>query len=202
MDIFSLLDQVQAVARNGLHYADNGYDRERYERLLNLAADQYSELLDAPPTEIKKQFLAEMGQITPKVGADAAIFDKEGRILLMERVDGTGWCLHCGWVEPGEKPSEAAIREAKEETGLDVVITQFVGVFTRLPHQGSGPHTMIAVVHLCEVVGGSLQLSHEGTALQYWGIDEMENWHATHETYARAAYQMWQTKGATAAISS
>jgi len=118
MDIFSLLDQIQAVARNGLYYSDNGYDSERYKRILNLSAEQYSELLDTSSTEIKQNFLAETGQITPKVGADAAIFDEAGRILLMERVDGTGWCLPCGWVEAGEKPCQAAIRETKEEDGF------------------------------------------------------------------------------------
>ena len=201
MDKISLLDQLQAIARNGLHYSDNEYDRERYERLLNLTAEQYSELLDAPSAEIKLQFLAEMGQITPKVGADAAIFDEKGQILLMERVDGTGWCLPCGWVEAGEKPCRAAVREVKEETGLDVTINQLVGVFTRLPQQHNSPHTMIAVVHLCEIVSGTLALSHEGTALRYWDIDEMDNWHATHEEYARAAYKMWKADGLLPAVS-
>lgn len=201
MDIFSLLDQIQAVARNGLYYSDNGYDSERYKRILNLSAEQYSELLDTSSTEIKQNFLAETGQITPKVGADAAIFDEAGRILLMERVDDTGWCLPCGWVEAGEKPCQAAIRETKEETGLEVTISRLVGVFTRLPHQHGGLHTMIAVVHLCKIVGGSLELSHEGTRLKYCEIDAMDNWHATHEEYARAAHKMWQADGSLPSVS-
>ena len=115
--------------------------------------------------------------------------------------DGTGWCLPCGWVEPNERPVDAAIREAYEETGLHVALRQVVGVFTRMPSEVNGPHTMVAVVHLCDVVGGELTLSHEGTDLRYWAIDEMENWHTNHKKYARAAYKAWASDELVAAIS-
>jgi ADP-ribose pyrophosphatase YjhB (NUDIX family) len=201
MDIFALLDEVQTIARNGLHYASSAYDRERYERLLELATQAYGELLDAPGEALKARFLRELGYITPKVGSDAAIFNPRGEILLMERSDGSGWCLPCGWVEPNEKPVEAAVREVREETGLEVEVKRLVGVFTRMPGEKNGPHTLIAVVHLCEVVGGELTLSHEGLALRYWPIDEVRNWHATHEKYARAAFEMWKAEGWLHAIS-
>ena len=201
MDIFTLLNEMQAIARTGLHYTASDYDRERYERLLNLAAQTYEELLDIPSDALKMQFAREVGSITPKVGADAAIFNERGEILLMERADGSGWCLPCGWVETNEKPSEAVVRETLEETGLVVEVKRLVGVFTRMPNAHNGPHTMIAVVHLCDVVGGDLQLSHEGSALKYWPIDQMQNWHATHETYARAAHEMWRSERWLPAIS-
>ena len=96
MDIYSLLDEIQTIARNGLHYATNPYDRERYERLLSLAIDTYEELLNLPGEALRLRFERELGYITPKVGADAAIFNSRGEILLMERADGNGWCLPCG----------------------------------------------------------------------------------------------------------
>ena len=106
MDIFSLLDSLRAIARNGLYYTHDPYDRQRYESLMDLTVQTYAELLEAPGETIRAQFLREMGQVTPKVGADAAIFNANGEILLMERADGRGWCLPCGFVEPNEKPSE------------------------------------------------------------------------------------------------
>lgn len=201
MDIFALLDEIQTIARNGLHYTTGVYDRERYERLLSLSTRTYAELLDTSDEEIRRRFLQEMGYITPKVGADAAIFNDRGEILLMDRVDGSGWCLPCGWVEPNEKPAETAVREVREETGLDVVVRQLIGVFTRPPGGRNGPHTMIAVVHWCDAVGGELTLSHEGIDLRYWPIDAVTNWHATHEQYARAAYERWQSDRLLPAIS-
>ena len=82
MDIFSLLDEIQAIARNGLHFTASTYDRERYERLMSLATRTYSELLEVPDETIRARFLSETGYITPKVGADAAIFNESGEILL------------------------------------------------------------------------------------------------------------------------
>jgi hypothetical protein len=127
MDVFSLLDGVQTIARNGLLYANNDFDRERYERLLNLATQSYAELLAVPEEEIRRRFLSELGYITPKVGTDAAIFNEHGRILLMQRADGSGWCLPCGFVEPNESPAEGIIREVREETGLEIRINNWSG---------------------------------------------------------------------------
>ena len=42
MDIFSLLDGVRAIAQNGLFYAKDPFDRERYERLMGLATQTYA----------------------------------------------------------------------------------------------------------------------------------------------------------------
>jgi ADP-ribose pyrophosphatase YjhB (NUDIX family) len=201
MNVFSLLDTLQAIARNGLTYASNSYDLERYERLMELATHAYGELLAVPAEEIRARLLSEIGCVTPKVGADAAIFNAGGEILLMERADGSGWCLPCGWVEQNERPIDAAIRETREETGLEVEVKQLVGVFTREPSAVNGPHAMIAVVHLCEIVGGGLALSHEGLALRYWPVDAVPNWHANHERYARAAHAMWKSESLLPALS-
>ncbi len=186
---WALLDEVQAIARNGLNYCDNLYDRERYERLLELCLTEYERILDKPAAAIQAAFFAEMGHITPKVGTDAAIFNEKGQILLMDRVDGSGWCLPCGWLEPNETPTQAIVREVKEETGLDVKVNRLVGVFTRFPEMSLSPHTMVAVVHWCEVLGGELTLSHEGLDLQYWDLDAPIRWHANHAYYARMADQ-------------
>jgi len=201
LDIFSLLDEIQMIARNGLNYNDNEYDRERYKRLLILATNTYSNLMDVEYQVLYERFTKETGHITPKVGADAAIFNKHGEILLMDRVDGSGWCLPCGWVEPNEKPIETVKREVLEETGLKVDVKQLVGVFTRMPSIKNGPHTMIAIVHLCEVQEGELTLSHEGLALRYWQIDSVQNWHANHKKFALAAYEIWQSNSLLSSIS-
>ena len=192
MDILPLLDELQTIARNGLTYADNPYDQARYQRLLELVSSYYGQTIDIPAAEIQRRFQAELGYVTPKVGADAAIFNDAGQILLMKRADNGQWCLPCGWVDPSESPAEAAVRETKEECGLDVKVIKLVDVFTRKPSLELGPHTMVAVVYICEVTGGELQLSHEGLALKYCWIDEVEDWHGLHRQYARAAHSVWQ----------
>jgi ADP-ribose pyrophosphatase YjhB (NUDIX family) len=201
MDIVGLLNELQSLARTGLHFSSGTYDRERYERFLALAAENFEPFTDLPSAELKGRFAAETGYITPKLGADAAVFNEKGQILLMERADGSGWCLPCGWVEANERPIDAAIREVKEETGLDVAVKQLVGVFTRKASAKNGPHTMVAVVHLCEIVGGELTLSHEGSALKYWRLEDVPHWHPNHNKYAFAAREMWQSDKLLPAIS-
>jgi hypothetical protein len=138
MSTLSLLDELRTIARNGLTYAENEYDRQRYERLLELTSQQYADYLDLPVGLVKERLQAETGYITPKVGADAAIFDDEGRILLMQRTDDQRWCLPCGWLEPNESPQEAVVRETWEETGLHVEPVALFGVFTRRPDPAWG----------------------------------------------------------------
>ena len=188
-----LLDEIQTIARNGLAFSANPYDRERYQRLLDLASNYYGQALDLPPAEVRRRLTAELGYIPPKVGAEAAVFDEAGRILLVRRSDDGLWCLPCGWVEPNESPAEAAVREAWEETGLTVRATRLVDVFTRRPDQGHGPHTAVAIVYLCEVVGGRRQLSHEVTETRYCVIEEVSDWHELHRHYAEAAHAAWKS---------
>lgn len=187
MDVLELLDEIRILASNGLEYADNEYDRDRYTRLMELVAKHYGQALELPPSEVRQRFRAELGHVTPKVGGDGAIFDDSGRILLMRRVDDGTWCLPCGWIEPGETPSQAVVREVKEETGLDVRPIELVGLFPRPAGAGNGPHAVISVLYLCEVARGSLACSSEGLELQYWNLDEVPVWYAHHERLARAA---------------
>jgi ADP-ribose pyrophosphatase YjhB (NUDIX family) len=197
VDILPLLDELQTIARNGLNFSANPYDRERFERLLALVTKYYGQALDLPPIEVRQRLVGELGYITPKVGAEAAIFDGEGRILLVRRSDDGLWCLPCGWVEPNESPEEAAVREAREETGLEIQARQLVGVFTRKPNVGYGPHTAIAVVYLCDVVGGTPQpRSHEVLEVRHWRIEDVPSWHELHQRYAEAAHSAWRAREA------
>jgi ADP-ribose pyrophosphatase YjhB (NUDIX family) len=193
VDIFALLDELRAIAQNGLFYTSDPFDHERYERLMKLTTQTYAELLEVPDATIRARLFQELAPITPKVGADAAIFNDQGEILLMKRFDGSGWCLPCGFVEQNEKTNEAVVRETREETGLEVKVKKLVGVFTRKPNVKNGPHTTIGIVYLCEIIGGKMRLSHEGLDLRFWSIDDVQDWHPSHEKYARAAYAMWRS---------
>jgi len=192
MDILPLLDELQTIARNGLNFTSNPYDRERYERLLALAVNYYGQALDLPPATVRQRLVGELGYITPKIGVHAALFDAEGRILLVRRSDDGRWCLPCGWVEPNESPEETAVRETWEETGLDVRSRRLSGVFTRRANSNHGPHSAIAIGYLCDVIGGELRASHEIQAIRYWRIEDVTDWHEKHLEYALAAESVWR----------
>lgn len=56
-------------------------------------------------------------------------FDDEGRVLLVRHAEGNDWSTPGGMIEPYEIPSDAAVREMWEETGLHVELTRLIGVF-------------------------------------------------------------------------
>src|SRR5262245_7583044 len=111
MDILPLLDELRMMARNALPFTHDHYDRERYTRILELVDLYYGAMLDLPPPEVRRRLGAELGRITPKVGANAAIFDQQGALLLMQRSDDRRWCLPGGLVEVDETPAQTAVRE-------------------------------------------------------------------------------------------
>lgn len=71
--------------------------------------------------------------------------DGEDGIVLVERLNPPhGWALPGGFVDEGETCEAAAIREMREETGLDVVLTGLLGVYSD-PRRDPRQHTMSVV---------------------------------------------------------
>jgi ADP-ribose pyrophosphatase YjhB (NUDIX family) len=189
IDLLHVLDELQAVARTGLHYATDPYDRERYERLLTLAVDGYAEALELPPATVRARLAEDLGYVTAKVGADAAIFDDDDRILVIRRSDDGCWGLVSGWVDSGESPAETIVREVREEVGLDATVTALVDVIGRPASAVDGPHGIVGVLYLCTVAPGEITISHEVLEAGYYDIDDVGPWHKNHETYARLALE-------------
>jgi 8-oxo-dGTP diphosphatase len=95
----------------------------------------------------------------PTLGVCVVINDEQGNIVLIKRNDLPEWDLPGGHVEEGESLVEAAIREVKEETGLDVEITRLVGIYSR-PHWFDGSHEIVFAARL---TGGQLQADGQET---------------------------------------
>ena len=195
-DLLTLLEELQSIARTGLNYSTDPYARANYSRLLELAAIHYGQALDLPAPEIRARLQGELGSITPKVGADAAIFDEDGRILLVERSDDRCWGLPAGWVDPNEAPWNTVRREAREELALEIEPIQLVDVMFRPASAQYGPHAVVSIVYLCEVRDGEIVPSHEVLGARYWAIDQVPVWHKDHFKFARAAHAVWTTRRA------
>ncbi|MFT4890144.1 MAG: hypothetical protein ACI9YT_001057 [Halobacteriales archaeon] len=133
MEILALLDELRAMVRTGLNYADDPYDEERYGRILDLVHQYYGRTLDVRAEEVRDRLADELGQVTPKVGVESVVFDADGQVLVMKRPGPGAWCLPSGAEEMNETPGEAAVREAREETGLEVRPETLVGAYRRAP---------------------------------------------------------------------
>jgi ADP-ribose pyrophosphatase YjhB (NUDIX family) len=144
---------LRDIAQAGLAYANDGYDIDRYLRVRCVAAELAAAHTDAPRETIEGVFAADAGHPTPKIDVRAAVV-VAGRILLVrERSDG-GWTLPGGWADPGESPSEAVIREVREESGLAVRATKLIALYDRA-RQGHPPHAeyIYKAIFACELSG-------------------------------------------------
>lgn len=132
-DLVQIADRLRALATTGLHYCQSEFDRERYQELLGLAARLAALRGDADPAEIEQLYrTVDEGYVTPKLDVRTAVFREDRVLLVRERAD-ERWALPGGYVDIGDSPSEAAVRETAEEAGLEVRVTRLAGVFdTRL----------------------------------------------------------------------
>jgi ADP-ribose pyrophosphatase YjhB (NUDIX family) len=74
----------------------------------------------------------EANSLVPSV--NVVVTNDDGEILLIRRTDNDNWALPGGTIDLGESVSQAAIRETKEETGVDVEITGLVGIYSDPKH--------------------------------------------------------------------
>jgi 8-oxo-dGTP diphosphatase len=99
------------------------------------------------------------------IGAFAIIFDDQDQVLLCHRRDMDLWNLPGGGVESGELPTDAVLREVREETGLEVVIERLVGVY------GKPAKDDLVFAFSCRVVGGELSETDESDACGYFPFE-------------------------------
>ena len=147
---------VAALAQDGLTFATDPYDVDRYRKLADLAADLVATVAGRPAEQLRLELgAADGGYRTPKVDVRGALVDEQERVLLTrERSDGR-WSLPGGWADPGDTPRQAVVREVREETGYGAEVVELVAVLDR-DAQGMVPRLAVSVYKmffLCRATG-------------------------------------------------
>ncbi|PYI54287.1 NUDIX hydrolase [Paenibacillus flagellatus] len=99
------------------------------------------------------------------VTAAAIVLDRENRILLLNGPK-RGWEMPGGHVEEGESLASAAVRETKEETGIDIEIVRFCGMYQNVKD------SVCSTLFLARPVGGEFQTSAESQEIGYFSVEE------------------------------
>jgi ADP-ribose pyrophosphatase YjhB (NUDIX family) len=125
------------------------------------------------------------------VATSAVITDTAGRVLLLRRTDSGNWALPGGTMELGESLTQCAVREAREETGLDVEVTGLVGTYSDPRHliaySDGEVRQQFNICYTAKVIGGELKPSDESTALEFVAPSDFDSlaMHATQRLRLR-----------------
>ena len=112
---------------------------------------------------------------SPRVTVDAVIIKNNSIILIRRKNEPfkNFWALPGGFVEYNETVEHAVIREAREETGLDVKVVKLIGVYSE-PERDPRGHT-VSVVFLCSVVGGDLKADTDARDVRKFNINSLDD---------------------------
>jgi ADP-ribose pyrophosphatase YjhB (NUDIX family) len=161
-DMLRWSETLSGIARTGLGFTKSLYEQERFEEVLKVASDiQAAALEEAEADVLFEEWLSTVGEgvggyITPKVAVAAVVGNEKGELLLTQRADSGWWLYPVGWADVGYSPSEIAIKEVKEETGIDVEPVSLIAIFDGL-RLGFARLPMYSLVFHCRMIGGELQ---------------------------------------------
>ena len=164
--------ELQSLAQAGLTYGKDAYDLERYERIRDISAEMISYKSDISIEKVKDLFCNETGYQTPKIDTRAAIFEND-KILLVQENNGK-WSLPGGWCDVNISIGENAVKEVKEESGLDVTADSIIAIQDRAKHNlPLYAYGVCKVFVLCSIVGGCFCENIETTGFEYYSENNL-----------------------------
>ncbi|HEX7131712.1 MAG TPA: NUDIX hydrolase N-terminal domain-containing protein [Iamia sp.] len=193
-DLLRWSEALAGIARTGLGFSDNTYERERFEEVLAVAADnRHAAGHPFDPAQLVVEWMKSVGSgvpgyVTPKVAVGAVVGDDDGRILLVQRADSGIWLYPTGWADVGYSPSEVVRKEVHEETGIECEVDRLLAVFDGM-RQGFSRIPLYSLVFLCRATGGSVQAHPlECTDVGWFARDELPSPLAGHDRWGDLAF--------------
>ncbi len=179
--------EIANLAAAGLVAPATPYDADRYARLRRIA----QALSDSdPPSLAQSDGLGPADALTvktPRIAADAAVFDPQGRLLLIQRTDSALWALPGGSAEVGNLPAAVAEREVWEETGVFVRAERLLGLYA-IPNRAGPGYPLCILLFLCRYLSGVPVVTHESLDVGYFGQDALPPLHIGHNRRVADAF--------------
>jgi ADP-ribose pyrophosphatase YjhB (NUDIX family) len=165
--------ELRAVAQTGLAFCRDPYDRQRYERIRELAATLIAQGSGEESAALLELFRRASGYATPKVDVRGAAF-VEGRVLLVRELSDGAWTLPGGWADVNESPAECVVREVAEESGYHARAVKLAAVYDY--RKRNRPHHLDSIYKMffiCELTGGSARASIETSDVEFFARDTL-----------------------------
>ena len=174
--------ELQFLAQCSLAYSKDKFDRERSERIRDIACEMLSYKYDLPIEKIKMDFASEIGYQTPKVETRVAIIKDDKILLVKEQLDGK-WALPGGYQDVNVSIRENVIKEASEEAGAVVQPLKVVAVLDyNRHHHVNFPLGMVKIFVLCEYINHSFNENTETLGAEFYSLDDLPELSLTRTT--------------------
>ena len=165
------LSKLLSISKIGLKFSKDPYALENYQELQDLVLLQANEIHQ--PIDVVKLYPKDTYP-TPNVSVRIMIFNEKNEILMVqEKADG-GYAVPGGWCDVFESARQNAIKEAKQETGLDVELVRLCAVMQRELYKPKPTMLSEYVFYfLAEVKGGTLAFNHELLDIGYFDYNAL-----------------------------
>ena len=164
--------ELRAIAQTGLTFTTDRFDRQRYERVRELAAMMLAEG-SGEHFDVVIEILREgWGYATPKVDVRGAAF-VDGRVLLVREIGDGKWTLPGGWADVNQSAAECVVREIAEESGFVARAVRLAAVrdYQRSGHPPRNVDSIYKMFFLCEITGGAARASDETSEVAFFARD-------------------------------
>ena len=169
----NLAKRIQAIAQAGITYTENPYDMERFEELRTISVDLMHLISNEKIEVIRDLFASQTGYQTPMVDIRAVVFH-ENKILMVKELEDKCWALPGGWADIGYSPSEVAVKEVREEAGVDVTVSRVIAIVDKKCHDHPPqPFYIYKIFMLCEFAGGIVKAGTETLDAGFFARDDI-----------------------------
>ncbi len=166
--------ELRAMAQTGLTFTADRFDRQRYERLRELAATMLAQGSDEDYDVTLGVLREDKGYATPKVDVRGAAF-VDGRVLLVREISDGKWTLPGGWADVNQTAAECVVREIAEESGFEARALKLAAVhdYQTSNHPARHIDSIYKMFFICEITGGAARASDETSEVAFFARDAL-----------------------------
>jgi len=170
----SIARELRAIAQTGLTFSADRFDRQRYERVRELAGSMLALGSGADYDVILRILLDDKGYATPKVDVRGAAF-VDGRVLLVREISDGKWTLPGGWADVNQTAGECVVREIAEESGFEARVLKLAAVYDYQRSNRPARHidSIYKMFFICEITGGAARVSDETSEVAFFARGEL-----------------------------
>lgn len=165
--------ELRAIAQIGLAFSRDPFDRQRFERIRELAAAMIAQGAGLADRAVLEHLRLDSGYATPKVDVRAAIFS-DAKVLLVREISDGCWTLPGGWADVNQTAAECVVREVAEESGYQARAVKLAAVYDY--RKRNRPHHLDSIYKMffiCELTGGKARASIETSEAAFFPRDAL-----------------------------